>query len=164
MSEKTKFSASKLGAIIFLAVMAFSLMLIVIYAHLDEVKTTYYYITLVFFVVFLILSIIGLIRLSIEAKSYREFLKSGKLIKDLPFVKHTYIEKIKEEKTINSFIAVVDYKTKDGKTISIGSEYGLDIEKYGDRKTVDLYIDENNLKNYIIDFDLEEKIKNNELL
>ena len=164
MSEKTKYSPNRIGLLIFMISMAISLILLIIMKYTQDMDQLFYYIAMVAIGALFAFSIKLNIDMNKEIKSYRNFLKNGKLIKDLPFVKHNIIEKNGKNYSKTAFIAVVDYKTKEDKIITIGGEYGLSIEKYGDRETVDLYIDETNLNNYIIDFDLEDKIKNNELL
>lgn len=98
-----------------------------------------------------------------EIAKYDNFLKNGKLIKDIPFIKHNIIYRAILHESSSSFVAVVDYQTIDGKTLTLGRFEKFPIDKYGDRNTIDLYIDEENPENYIIGFDLEEQKKNNEL-
>lgn len=163
MSEKTKFKGERLAALIFIILMLISLIGAILGKLYNDLDDVVFYVAAIVSIILLIIAVTNFIILNKNIKSYREFLKSGKLIKDLPFIKHNLIEKVEKKSSMTKFIPVVDYITKDGKTITIGGEYGIDTKKYGDKKTIDLYIDENNLKNYIIDFDLEDKIKNNEL-
>ena len=98
-----------------------------------------------------------------EISKYDNFLKNGKLIKDIPFVKHNIIYRGIMDESSSTFVAVIDYQTKDGKTLTLGRIEKFPKDKYGNRNTIDLYIDEENPENYIIGFDIEEQIKNDEL-
>ncbi len=115
------------------------------------------------FITLFILCIVKMDKIDEEIRKYNKFLKNGKLIKNVPFYKHELYYGREPAGAPISFYAIVDYKTKDGKIVTLGRAEQFSINDYGNRTIMDLYIDEDNIENYIIGFDLEEQIKNDEL-
>lgn len=162
MSKKTILSNEKLGYICWIAILSFFLIPLIVLAF---IKYAYLMFIILLFVYIFILVVFGKKINIVEEKilSYNKFLKDGRLIKDVPFYKHViYFDKLLKSSP-TTFFAVVDYTTKDGKTVTLGRYEEFSLKDYGDRTTMDLFIDEDNIENYIIGFDLEEQIKNNEL-
>ncbi len=162
MLGRNKFIGDKLGYNLWIAILSFFLLPIILvefvsYEYLFGILLTILYIVIVV--------ILGRKSSKIDKKieSYDSFLKTGKLIKNVPFYKHEIYYGREPERKPDTFFAVVDYRTKDGQIVTLGRAEEFSISDYGKRTTMDLYIDEDNVENYIIGFDLEEQIKNNEL-
>lgn len=112
------------------------------------------YIILVFLllpIIFIIFAVINIIKVNKRIKAITELNQKGKLIKNLPYrLENTGM-------SVNNVPIqrpVVDYTLPSGTTITLYGDARHDRKRYDADGMVDLLIDENNLDNYYIDFEI----------